>query len=200
MSREKGPDIALEAYRLLHAMQLQRETRLIVAGDGPEADTLKDLAAQYGLADRVLFTGFVARPVEVLSSMDAIVFSSRQEGLPLALLEGMAAGALPIVTRVGGMPEVINDPELGWVVEAGDVAGLAQAMAEATALDRPTIAARRERVLERVRTGFDAQTTYRMLLDVAGLPSHAGSEPAVIAVARPAVVAERRRAAAGSGW
>jgi glycosyltransferase involved in cell wall biosynthesis len=166
---EKGVDIVVEAFRLLQETRPARAAYLVIAGKGPEGPALSGLAAKYGLADRIHFIGFVAKPIDVLPLFEAIVLSSRFEGLPLALLEGMAAGAVPIVARVGGIPEVINEPELGWVVPPEDVAAFAHAMGEVLALGRDGIAQRRLRLLERVRTAFDATAQYDALLQVAGL-------------------------------
>lgn len=169
LSPEKGVDIAVEAFRVLQATAPAKAAYLVIAGEGPEGPALEALAAKYGLADRIRFVGFVAQPMDSLPLFDAIVLSSRFEGLPLALLEGMAAGAVPIVARVGGMTEVINEPGLGWVVPPEDVTALAEAMAEVLALSPSAIAQFRHRLLERVRTAFDETAHYDALLQVAEL-------------------------------
>lgn len=169
LSEEKGVDLAIEVFRCLLATKPARPCYLVIAGEGPDAQAIKALAARDGLADCIRFLGFVANPLDMLALFDAILFTSRQEGLPLALLEGMAAGVLPIVTRVGGMPEVVNDPALGWVVEPGDAAGVAQAMVQFLALDASALARRRQQARDRIRTDFNARLSYERLLQAAGL-------------------------------
>ncbi len=169
LNSEKGVDLAIEAFRGLQEAEPAKPAYLVIAGDGPEGPALQALAATYGLSDRIRFLGFVAQPMSVLPLFDAMLLPSRFEGLPLALLEGMAAGAVPIVARVGGMPEVVNDPEIGWVVEPEDVAGFAQAMAQAVALEPSAIAHRRRQMLKRVQEAFDAGTNYDALMSAAGL-------------------------------
>ncbi len=116
LSAEKGIDTALRAVRLLVDRGPQRPFSLVVAGEGYEAARLAELAAQLEIRPYVRFIGFVREPEAVLSAFDVILFSSRVEGLPLGLLQGMAAGCIPIVTRISGMPEVVSSPEIGWVV------------------------------------------------------------------------------------
>jgi glycosyltransferase involved in cell wall biosynthesis len=77
----------------------------------------------------------------LLAGMDVFALSSREEGIPNAVLEAMAAGRPVVATAVGGTPEVLEDGRTGWLVPPGDPAALADALAEAL-LD-PAEAARR---------------------------------------------------------
>ena len=136
--------------------------RLVMAGDGPERATLEVLAAELGIADRVMLLGLRSDVPDLLAAFDIAASSSWFEGSPLAMLEYMDA-ALPIVaTRVGGVPDLVDDGRDGLLVEPGDVAGLAGAIAKL--LDDPERARTMgERARARRREHFDLATTVRRL-------------------------------------
>jgi len=119
--------------------------------------------------ERVTFAGFLSDPKPALWATDCILFSSRLEGLPLGLLEGMAAGCLPVVTRISGMPEVITDPNLGWVVEPEDPEALAAALRQVAALDDAAVAGYRERGVAHIRSHFDLERALERLAGYLGL-------------------------------
>lgn len=105
------------------AVQKHRpEVRAIVAGGGPDIEQARIRAAELGAA--IEFCGHVNDVTEVLGSIDVFVLPSWMEGTPLSLLEALAAGRLPVVTRVGGMPYVVDDGRNGIVVEPRDVQAL----------------------------------------------------------------------------
>jgi glycosyltransferase involved in cell wall biosynthesis len=155
LSHEKSIDVALHALRRLIDSRPDQDIYLVIAGDGPLRAELTALAERLALGRRALFVGFVQDPKLVLSAFDSIVFSSSVEGLPLGLLEGMAAGCVPIVTRVSGMPEVVDSSRLGWVVEPRDPEQLAAAMAAASALPLDVLSSMRAQVVARIREHFD---------------------------------------------
>jgi glycosyltransferase involved in cell wall biosynthesis len=169
LSQEKGIDIALRAIRLLVDQYRERSFLLVIAGEGYQADKLRELADTLDLDDRVRFIGFVPRPEEVLSAYDVILFSSNVEGLPLGLLQGMAAGCVPIVTRVGGMPEAVNSPDVGWVVSPGNPEELCRAMKAALSLGGEELSLMRENACARIRREFDIAESHRRILEVCGL-------------------------------
>ncbi|WP_395293270.1 glycosyltransferase [Kitasatospora hibisci] len=103
-------------------------TRLVLIGSGPLEGQLRDRAAELGLADSVLFAGSRSDVPALLAGLDVFTLSSRQEGLPVALMEAMTTGLPSVVTRVGGMPEVLDDGEQGLLVPPGDPAALAAAL------------------------------------------------------------------------
>ncbi|MEU1507347.1 glycosyltransferase [Kitasatospora sp. NPDC005748] len=102
--------------------------RLVVIGAGPLDERLRARAAELGVADSVLFTGSRPDVPALLPGLDVFTLSSRQEGLPVALMEAMTSGLPAVVTRVGGMPEVLDDGEQGLLVEPGDPVALAAAL------------------------------------------------------------------------
>lgn len=121
----------LEALALL--MGRGREFQALLVGDGPERGTLEDRARALGLGARVRFLGERADVERLLPLMDVFVLTSREEGIPNALLEAMAAGRASVATAVGGTPEVLKDGETGWLVPASSPPALAQALEDALA-------------------------------------------------------------------
>ncbi|MGA2909817.1 MAG: glycosyltransferase [Terracidiphilus sp.] len=101
---------------------------LHIAGDGELRSQIDALARELNLTDRVTFHGAVSDTPGFFSELDVFVLSSLTEGLPVALLEAMAAG-LPIVsTRAGGVEEAAIDGQNAYLVAPGDSNGLARAM------------------------------------------------------------------------
>jgi glycosyltransferase involved in cell wall biosynthesis len=121
---EKRLDVLLDAWPTVRARL--PEAVLLVAGDGSCHDTL--VATQ---VDGVRFLGPTHDPVACLQAADCFVLPSETEGLPNALLEAMAAGLPCVTTAIGGSSEAVRDGLEGWLVEPGDVASLADALAEA---------------------------------------------------------------------
>jgi len=101
---------------------------LQIAGDGPLKDRLEEFTRELNLTDRVTFLGALPHIAQFLSQLDILVLSSLNEGLPLSLLEAMAAG-LPIVsTRAGGVEEAARDGQNAYLAAVGDSNDLARAM------------------------------------------------------------------------
>jgi glycosyltransferase involved in cell wall biosynthesis len=115
--------LLLEAFSLLHRRGIG--LRLKIVGDGPERAALEAQARAAGVQDRVEFLGFRTDVSAILASADVFVLSSLSEGLPMAALEAMQV-SLPIVaTRVGGMPQVVNEGANGFLVDSGNAEQLA---------------------------------------------------------------------------
>ncbi|HYL00564.1 MAG TPA: glycosyltransferase family 4 protein [Steroidobacteraceae bacterium] len=136
--REKGLYELIEGLALARAQGAAAE--LIVAGEGPEAAALGAVAAAGGLAP-VGFVGPVrgADKLALLSWADVLALPSYSEGLPYALLEGMAAGVPPIATRVGAIPEVVADGVNGLLLEPRSPQAIATAL-HALGRDRDALA------------------------------------------------------------
>jgi glycosyltransferase involved in cell wall biosynthesis len=166
---QKGIDIAIHAFHKLVMRSQKKGIYLVIAGEGSQISMLKELSYNLGIQRWVRFVGFVQDPKEILSSYDVILFSSRTEGLPLALLEGMAAGCIPIVTRISGMPEAVDSPDIGWVVAPEDPAELSEAMGSALSLDEAAIAKMRINALERVQNAFYIEKCHASILGLCGL-------------------------------
>jgi glycosyltransferase involved in cell wall biosynthesis len=105
---------------------------LLVAGHGPEEASLRALARQTGVADRVSFRGRVS-PEEMpalYSAADCLVLASAREGMPNVVLESLACGTPVIATRVGDCPAMLRDPVAGRLVERADPAAIAAALSD----------------------------------------------------------------------
>ena len=96
----------------------------VMVGDGRLRSAAEELAADLGLADRLVFSGWWDDVPGLLAASHVTVLSSRHEGLPRAAVESLAAGVPVVATAVDGTPEVVRDGVNGFLVEAGDVAGL----------------------------------------------------------------------------
>jgi len=101
--------------------------KFFFVGDGPLRAYLKNEATQLGIGDNVTFTGFRTDIPNLLSIMDIFVLPSVKEGLPMVLLEAMAAKKAVVATRVGAIPKVVDNGN-GILVEPRDAAGLQKAI------------------------------------------------------------------------
>jgi glycosyltransferase involved in cell wall biosynthesis/peptidoglycan/xylan/chitin deacetylase (PgdA/CDA1 family) len=163
LSPEKGARILLQAFARLHADQ--PASRLVLAGDGPDRGALESYAGELGIAGAVDFLGARRDVAQLLGTFDLFVLPSLTEGIPLALLEAMAAGLPIVASGVGGVPEVLVDGESGVLVPPGSVNLLHEAMAGLIASDgrRAALAAG---AAKRVRERFnerDMANAYRSL-------------------------------------
>lgn len=123
----KGPDVLLEAVAL--AGCLGADLQVVIIGDGPMRPALTARSAKPDLVDRVRFTGQVDDVATLLRSVDVVVRPSYTEGLPLAVIEAMACGAVVVSSDVAGNLELVTDSENGLVFPAGDAPALAAALA-----------------------------------------------------------------------
>jgi glycosyltransferase involved in cell wall biosynthesis len=110
------------------------DARLLIIGDGPQRGALEALAAERGVSDRTLFTGSVA-PDEVpgwLRMIDVATAPYPSTGdpyfSPLKVLEYLAAGAVVVASRIGQLPELVDDGRTGVLVEPSDPRELASAL------------------------------------------------------------------------
>ncbi len=107
--------------------------RLVVAGDGPLMAALTELVSSLGVAGFVHLLGVRRDVPDVLNALDVFAMSSSTEGLPLVVLEAMAT-SLPVVsTSVGGIPNVLDEGQTGFLVAAGDEAALRDRLARLAA-------------------------------------------------------------------
>jgi glycosyltransferase involved in cell wall biosynthesis len=126
LSREKGVDTYLRAASLV--LREIPEARFVVVGDGPEQATLENLLKELGIADYVKLLGRRDDMPGVYASLDAIVSTSRQEGLPMVLLEGMASRIPFLATPVGKVPTIIENDVTGVLFPVDDEGTLAKAL------------------------------------------------------------------------
>ena len=124
----KGVPVLLEALRGLVARH--PELHLTLIGDGPDRAGLERAAGQAGLAGHVSFTGYLSQAAvaELLKQADLFVLPSFAEGVPVVLMEAMAAGLPVVATAVGGVGELVADGTSGLIVPPGDAGALAAAI------------------------------------------------------------------------
>jgi glycosyltransferase involved in cell wall biosynthesis len=123
----KRLDFLLDAARLV--CDAVPQARFLIIGDGPLRDELERQAKQLDLApDYVRFLGSRLDIPDLLSALDIFVLSSEIEGLPVAMLEAMAASRPVVATQVGGIPQVIQNGQNGLLVPPKDPTGLAKAI------------------------------------------------------------------------
>ena len=133
------------------------DVRLLVIGRGYDERTLPALVERLSLNDAVHFLGFRSDIATLLKLTDVGVIASDREGSPLAVLEYMAAGCGIVVSRVGGIPDMVRHGEEGLLVEPGDVEGLADGIR--TLIDDPELRRRLGAAAEqRRREEFSLQT------------------------------------------
>jgi glycosyltransferase involved in cell wall biosynthesis len=127
LAPEKDHATLLRAMRVL-AMRVARP-RLFLIGDGPERAALERMACALGIDDLVEFMGQRGDVEALLRGMDVITLTSKREGLPLALLEGMARELPVVATAVGGVPELLAEGG-GALAQPGDHGELARALTD----------------------------------------------------------------------
>ncbi|MDQ3811824.1 MAG: glycosyltransferase, partial [Chloroflexota bacterium] len=115
---------------LLQAAVEVKEAVFVLAGDGPLRPEFERDAAAHGLRDRAIFLGERSDIAALLAGCDVFVLPSLNEGLPLTVLEAMAAERPVVSTDVGGIPEVVVDGRTGILVRPADPGRLAQAVRE----------------------------------------------------------------------
>ena len=123
---EKGYDVLLEASKWMAECDLR--IRIAAVGRGPLREELQALHVKLGLGDRFQFLGQRDDVLQLLAGADAFVLASRHEGLPVALMEATSVGLPVVASRVGGIPQVLEDEVDALLVTPGDPALLARTM------------------------------------------------------------------------
>jgi glycosyltransferase involved in cell wall biosynthesis len=178
---DQGKQLDIVVRELLRVIEAAPDSDpyLAIIGEGPEQESIRELAKHAPHGERIIVLPFSDRPWDALSAIDVFVMPSVMEGLPLALLEAMGCGCPAIASAVGGIPEVITGPEYGWLVPPTTPGAFGEAMIEA-ALFPPD--ARREmaaRVRDRVRTAFDSTIQLNRLVDeLEACKTGIGTQPA----------------------
>jgi glycosyltransferase involved in cell wall biosynthesis len=169
---KRGADV-LRAFRLLRDLGI--DANLCMVGDGPERAQLEQLAGELGLMHDCLFPGYQEDVAPFFAAFDAFVLPSGNEGTPVTAIESLASGCPVVATRVGGVPDVVQDGVDGFLVEAADLEAFADRLARLAGdleLRARMGAAGRERVLPRYaveRLIDDVDDLYRRLLERKGV-------------------------------
>ena len=157
---QKALDVLLRAIQAL--LPEFPGLKVLIAGEGDRRFALEDLTKELGLEDSVMFLGVRTDVPDVLAALDVAVSSSDFEGSPLSVMEFMEAARPIVATRVGGVPDLIEDGVHGLLVEPQDPAAFAAAVARMLR-DRDAARAMGERARERRRTEFDIDVMVRRL-------------------------------------
>ncbi len=164
LSPEKGLSHLLRA--LARVAEQRADAAALIVGDGALRAALADEARALGIAERVVFAGEQHDTVAAYAAMDLFALSSLNEGLPMVVLEAMASGVPVVATRVGEIPQVLQEGACGWLVPPGDVPALAGAIADV--LSDPQAARRVAAARTRVTDHFSALSmarAYRRIYD-----------------------------------
>ena len=175
------PQKALDVFVRASARLLRERSDLYVllAGDGPLRGELTELVRSLGVQDRLLMLGYRSDASDVVAALEVAISSSAYEGSPLAVMEYMESARPIVATRVGGVPDLIEDGVNGLLVDPGDEAALAAAigrmLADPEAARRMGEAARerrrREFTVDLMVRRFEA--LYERLSNGGGLPESA---------------------------
>ena len=130
---KKGLPTALRAFT--RVSRVHSSAQFHIAGDGPMRLELETLAGELGILDSVHFHGFINQEQLMQLAGESHIFfhpsqmgaDGNREGIPNAMLEAMATGLPVVATRHGGIPEAVKDGESGFLVDEGDIQGLAEA-------------------------------------------------------------------------
>ncbi len=120
----KGQVHLVRAMRII--LGSHPDTHAVILGSGGQEGLLRSEATSLGIQDRIHLLGYREDAPRWLAAMNVFTLPSISEGLPLSLLEAMAAGLPAVVTGVGGMPEVVQDEQTGYIVPPADPEALAR--------------------------------------------------------------------------
>jgi N-acetyl-alpha-D-glucosaminyl L-malate synthase BshA len=115
-----------DVIEIFDRVRKQVPSKLMLIGDGPDRSVAEWLAVQKGIHEDVLFLGKQDQVQEKLAAADIMLMPSELESFGLAALEAMACEVVPIVTRVGGVPEVVEHGVSGYLADVGDVDTMAR--------------------------------------------------------------------------
>lgn len=126
LAKVKGHSYLVEA--MPNILEQIEYCQLLIAGEGPERAHLESLIRKYKLRDRVKLPGYIENIDQFLAAIDLFVLPSLTEGLPLVLLEAMAAGKPVVATAAGGILEVVETSDIGFLVPPADPSSLAESI------------------------------------------------------------------------
>jgi colanic acid/amylovoran biosynthesis glycosyltransferase len=155
LCEQKGQLLLIQAWSRVVARGVAAE--LVLAGDGEMRLEIEALIARLGLQAQIRITGWIGSAevrAEILAAR-ALVLPSFAEGLPVVIMEAMALRRPVISTFVAGIPELVREGESGWLVPAGDVDALADAIVECLAASPQELARRGELAHARVLNRHD---------------------------------------------
>jgi N-acetyl-alpha-D-glucosaminyl L-malate synthase BshA len=120
----------LDVVEVFNRVQKQIPAKLLMVGDGPERSRAEAYCREHGIANKVHFIGHLANLEEVISGCDLFLLPSETESFGMAALEALASEVPVIATRAGGLPEVVIEGEVGFLLPVGDIEGMTAAAME----------------------------------------------------------------------
>jgi glycosyltransferase involved in cell wall biosynthesis len=173
--RQKGHPVLFAAARGI--LEGFPGAKFVLVGDGEDRKQLEALAQELGITGSVNFAGFRDDMPRVYAGLDLMVMPSLDEGLPMTLLEAMAAKRAVIASAVGAVPEVIEHGESGLLVEPGNSGDLQQAIL--SLLDDASL---RRRIAENARQAVSRFSSERMARNYLDFYERMGHLPVTAAV------------------
>ncbi|MEO8355199.1 MAG: glycosyltransferase family 4 protein [Chloroflexota bacterium] len=163
LAEEKNWATLLQAFAL--AQKSQPNIRLVLVGDGPQADALRQLAGELGVGERVLFTGKVpfGEIPNYLKAADLFAFASVTETQGLVTLEAMAAGLPVVAVSASGTRDILENGKQGFMVE-NNAQGLANGIIQL--VESPSLMSRFKSAALRKSRTFDSQRLAKKMLKV----------------------------------
>jgi glycosyltransferase involved in cell wall biosynthesis len=167
LDMQKGFEYLLQAVRRL-AGQFPG-VKVVITGEGPDRGAIEQMIGHYGLANRVTLAGQQSDMAAAYAAMDIFVLPSLNEGLPMTILEAMAASRPVVATRVGAIPDVVREGQTGLLVNPRDTAGLQDALAQLLAAPELgcRLAAQAHEWVHRHYTAEAMAMQYRQMYDMA---------------------------------
>jgi len=159
----KAVDLIIRSLQKLGS----EDVGLLLVGDGGVRKLLEQLSISLGLQKRVTFLGFRDKEelLELYNIADVFAMVSYFEGLPRALIEAMACGCIPIVTKVGSMPAVVSDGFNGFVINPGDLEKFVERVDEVFSFSEEKRKLMQTRAREAVEADFDSRKLIKMMID-----------------------------------
>jgi N-acetyl-alpha-D-glucosaminyl L-malate synthase BshA len=114
----------MDVMEIFLRVQKEIPARLLMIGDGPDRSRAEAFCREHHIADRVLFIGHLPSVEDVLGTCDLFLLPSTTESFGMAALEALASEVPVIATKAGGLPEVVEEGEVGFLLEVGDVDGM----------------------------------------------------------------------------
>jgi glycosyltransferase involved in cell wall biosynthesis len=174
LDADKAVDQTIRAFA---ALSPDAPAHLTILGDGPRRRELEALSRRLGQGKRIVFTGAVGDVTPYLKEADVYVSTSVSEGMSNALLEAMSRGVMPVVSRVSGADELVEEGVSGLLFPPGDETALAARLEESLAMTRERRRATGEAARTAVRARFTLEkvverhlTLYRNLIEAGPCP------------------------------
>jgi glycosyltransferase involved in cell wall biosynthesis len=159
----KAVDLIIRSLQKLGS----EDVDLLLVGDGGVRKLLEQLSISLGLQKRITFLGFRDKEelLELYNIADVFAMVSYFEGLPRALIEAMACGCIPIVTKVGSMPAVVSDGFNGFVINPGDLEKFVERVDEVFSFSEEKRKLMQTRARQAVEADFDSRKMIKRMVD-----------------------------------